>query len=123
MVWERRQAADQVLAVTARRAPRPLGPAIEALAARLAPATLLAEVQRVWEAAAGAAIAAEAQPQSERDGTVTLLCSSAVWMQEIDLMGPALVAELNRALGAERVGAVRCVATDRRRQPPPRRRS
>jgi predicted nucleic acid-binding Zn ribbon protein len=104
--------------MTARRAPRPLGPAIEALAARLAPATLLAEVQRVWEAAAGAAIAAEAHPQSERDGTVTLLCSSAVWMQEIDLMGPALVAELNGALGAERVRAVRCVATDRRHGPP-----
>ena len=103
--------------MTARRGPRPLGPAIEALAARLAPATLLAEVQRVWEASAGAAIAAEAGPVSERDGTVTLRCSSAVWMQEIDLMGPALVAELNRALGAERVCAVHCVATDRRASP------
>jgi predicted nucleic acid-binding Zn ribbon protein len=98
-----------------RRAPRPLAPAVEALAARLAPATLLADVQRVWEAAAGAAIAAEAHPVAEREGTLTLRCSSAVWMQEIDLMGPALVAALNRALGSERVRAVRCVATDRRR--------
>ena len=106
--------------MTARRAPRPLGPAGEALAARLAPATLLAEVQRVWEPTSGPAIAAAAHPVSERDGTVTLRCSSAVWMQEIDLMGPALVAELNRALGGERVRAVRCVATDRRR-PVPRR--
>jgi predicted nucleic acid-binding Zn ribbon protein len=99
-----------------RLAPRPLGPAVEALAARLAPATPLADVQRVWEAAAGPAIAAEAHPVAERDGTVTLRCTSAVWMQEIALMGPVLVAELNRALGGERVRAVRCTAADRRRR-------
>jgi predicted nucleic acid-binding Zn ribbon protein len=98
-----------------RPAPRPLSLAVEALAARLAPATLLADVQRVWEAAAGPAIAREASPLSEREGTVTLLCSSAVWMQEIDLMGPAIVAALNRELGVERVGGVRCVATAGRR--------
>ena len=98
-----------------RPAPRPLSLAVEALAARLAPATLLADVQRVWGAAAGPAIAGEASPLSEREGTVTLLCSSAVWMQEIDLMGPAIVAAVNRELGAERVVAVRCVATAGRR--------
>lgn len=102
--------------MTTRRAPRPLATAAEALAARLAPATLLAAVQRVWEQAAGPAIAAEARPVSEREGTLTLRCSSAVWMQEIDLMGPALVAQINRELGSERVRAVRCVAGDRRRR-------
>jgi predicted nucleic acid-binding Zn ribbon protein len=100
-----------------RRAPRPLGIAVDALAQRLAPATLLADVQRVWDAAAGLGIASEAQPLSERDGTVTVLCSSAVWMQEIDLMGPVLVDALNDALGSERVKAVRCVATAGRRGP------
>jgi predicted nucleic acid-binding Zn ribbon protein len=99
-----------------RRAPRPAGFAVEALAHRLAPATLLADVQRVWDAAAGAGIAREAQPIGERDGTVTLLCSSAVWMQEIDLMGPVLVDALNAALGVDRVLAVRCVATAGRRR-------
>ena len=99
-----------------RRAPRPVGPAVEALAQRLAPATLLADVQRVWVAAAGPAIAREAEPVSERAGTVTLLCSSAVWMQEIDLMGPVLVDALNEALGDDRVQAVRCVATAGRRR-------
>ncbi|MDP2711108.1 MAG: DUF721 domain-containing protein [Solirubrobacteraceae bacterium] len=94
-----------------RRAPRPLSTAVEALTQRLAPATLLADVQRVWPQAAGAAIAAEAQPLSERDGTLTVLCSSAVWMQEIDLMGPVLVDALNALLGADRVRTVRCVAT------------
>jgi predicted nucleic acid-binding Zn ribbon protein len=99
-----------------RRAPRPVGTAVQALARRLAPATLLSDVQRVWEQAAGPAIAAEAQPTSEREGTVTLLCSSAVWMQEIDLMGPVLVDALNDALGSERVCRVRCVATTGRRR-------
>jgi predicted nucleic acid-binding Zn ribbon protein len=98
-----------------RNAPRPLSLAVDALAARLAPATLLADVQRVWEAAAGPGIAREASPISEREGAVTLLCSSAVWMHEIDLMGPVLVAGLNRELGSERVLGVRCVATAGRR--------
>lgn len=100
-----------------RRAPRPLAIALEALTGRLAPATLLGDVQRVWEQAAGPAIAREAVPVAERSGTVTLQCSSAVWMQEIDLMGADLVAQLNALLGAERVRAVRCVATTGRRQP------
>jgi predicted nucleic acid-binding Zn ribbon protein len=103
-----------------RRAPRPLALAIEALTTRLAPATLLGDVQRVWEQAAGPAIAAEANPVSERAGTVTLQCSSAVWMQEIALMGPGLVEALNGLLGTDRVIAVRCVATTGRRGPPRR---
>jgi predicted nucleic acid-binding Zn ribbon protein len=78
--------------------------------------TLLADVQRVWEQAAGPAIAEAATPVSEREATVTVLCSSAVWMQEIDLMGPVLVDALNAALGSDRVRAVRCVATARRRR-------
>jgi predicted nucleic acid-binding Zn ribbon protein len=101
-----------------RRAPRPLGSALDALTGRLAPATLLGDVQRVWEQAAGAAIAREAAPVSERAGIVTLECSSAVWMQEIDLMGPQLAAQVNALLGGERVTRLRCVATTGRRGPP-----
>ena len=101
-----------------RRAPRPLAIAIEALTGRLAPATLLGDVQRVWEQAAGPAIAREAAPVAERGGTVTLECSSAVWMAEIDLMGPTLIDQLNARLGSERVSGVRCVATTGRRGPP-----
>jgi predicted nucleic acid-binding Zn ribbon protein len=99
-----------------RRAPRPISEALGQLTQRLAPVTLLADVQRVWEQAAGPGIAQAAQPVSERDGTITVLCASAVWMQEIDLMGPVLVDALNDALGAERVRAVRCVATAGRRR-------
>ena len=92
--------------VTRRRAPRPVGVAIEELTQRLAPATLLADVQRVWEQAAGAAMAAEAQPdlRARRDR------HAAVLVGRLDARdrphGPLLVDALNGALGADRVCAV-----------------
>jgi predicted nucleic acid-binding Zn ribbon protein len=93
-----------------RKGPRPAAMAIADLAGRLAPATVLAEVQRVWPAVAGEAIAAEATPTAERAGTLTITCRSAVWAQELDLMGPDLVGRLNEALGRDLVTALRCSA-------------
>ncbi len=97
-----------------RRAPQPLAAAVEALAARLAPQTPLAAVQRVWPEVAGAAVAAEAEPVSERGGVVTIACRSAVWAQELTLLGPDLVRRLNDALGGPRVSELRCTAAPRR---------
>jgi predicted nucleic acid-binding Zn ribbon protein len=98
-----------------RRAPRPAATAVEALAHRLRPATPLGAVQAAWEAAVGSAIAREARPVGERAGTVTVACSSSVWAQEVQLLGPALVEALNRELGAPRVQALSCGAgVDRR---------
>jgi predicted nucleic acid-binding Zn ribbon protein len=91
-----------------RREPRPAGPAVQALADRLAPLTLLADVQRVWEQAVGELVAAQAEPTAEHDGVLVVTCSSAVWAQELDLMAPDLIAQLNRLLRAERVSALRC---------------
>jgi predicted nucleic acid-binding Zn ribbon protein len=91
-----------------RREPRPLGPAIAALADQLAPPTTLAEVQRAWPAAVGEAIAAEAHPTAEREGVLTVTCSSAAWAQELDLMGPEIVGRLNGALGRDLVRSLRC---------------
>jgi len=94
-----------------------LSVALEMLTARLAPATLLGEVQRVWEVAAGAQIAQQATPVSEHEGRVTLQCTSATWMQEIDLMGPVLVEQLNELLGGDRVTSVRATMSGRRAPP------
>lgn len=91
-----------------RRAPRPAGTAIGSLADRLAPPTLLADVQRIWPAVVGEVVAAEAQPTGDRGGTLTVTCRSAVWAQELDLMGPDVVARLNAALRREAVVALRC---------------
>src|SRR4051812_14416160 len=60
-----------------------------------APDTLLARVQALWPEVAGAAIAAESAPASEREGTITIECSGAVWAQELTLLEGDLLARLN----------------------------
>jgi predicted nucleic acid-binding Zn ribbon protein len=97
-----------------RRAPRPLALALAPLREALAPATLLADVQRVWADVAGPAIAREATPTAARGGVITLVCSASVWAQELDLMGPQIVARLNAAIGTGGVERLRCVTTARR---------
>lgn len=91
-----------------RRSAVPLAVAVEALAGRVAPPTLLADVQRAWPRVAGAAMAAQAEPVAEREGRITLVCSSSVWAHELELLGPGLVDGLNEALGARRVTGLRC---------------
>jgi len=87
-----------------------MGHAFGELADELAPATLLAQVQRVWPATVGEAIAAEAQPTAERGGVVTVSCSASVWAQELDLMAPQIIARLNSGLADGQVQRLRCVA-------------
>jgi predicted nucleic acid-binding Zn ribbon protein len=91
-----------------RVAPRSLSAALEGLTSALAPATTLARVQEVWERAAGPAVAAAARPASERDGVLTLICASAVWAQELDLMASELVPRLNAELAGEEIRELRC---------------
>src|SRR5207248_4507005 len=113
------------LARVRRTAPRRLGLALAGVSERLAPATTLAQVQARWPETVGAAIAAEAEPVSERDGLVTVACRSAVWAQELDLLGPEVVMRLNESLsGGGRGGPVRglrAVVADPRRGPRRRR--
>ena len=70
-----------------RVAPRPLARALEGALRRAEPPTLLARVQASWAAAAGPGLAAAATPVSEREGVVTVACESAVWAQELELLG------------------------------------
>jgi predicted nucleic acid-binding Zn ribbon protein len=91
-----------------RIAPRPLASALEALTATIAPATTLARVQEIWEAAAGPAIASSARPTAERGGVLTVTCGAAVWAQELDLMASELIEKLNAALGEDAIRELRC---------------
>lgn len=91
-----------------RRAPRPFSFAVEGLTATIAPRTPLARVQEVWQSAAGEAVAQAAQPTAERSGVLTVVCSAAVWAQELTLMGGELVGRLNAALGEDLVHELRC---------------
>jgi predicted nucleic acid-binding Zn ribbon protein len=87
-----------------------MGLAMAALTDRLAPRTTLADVQRVWPDVVGATVAREATPTAERAGVLTVTCRSSVWAQELDLLGPELVAKVNAALGAAPITALRCQA-------------
>lgn len=93
-----------------RRSPRPLAFALDELRDELAPQTLLADAQRAWPEAVGAAVAAEAQPAAERNGVLTISCSASVWAQELDLMGPAIVERLNGRLRGGQISRLRCIA-------------
>jgi predicted nucleic acid-binding Zn ribbon protein len=100
-----------------RRAPRPLAEALGPLQQALAPATLLAEAQRVWAEVAGPAIARQASPVAARGGVLTIACSASVWAQELDLMAPLLIERLNAALGGGEVQRLRCLTGDSGRAP------
>ena len=90
-----------------RRGPRPVGFALDRLTRAIAPATLLAEIQRAWPQAAGDAFASAAEPVAERDGIVTVACASAVWAQELDLLSERVVEALNEAIGRPAVRRLR----------------
>jgi len=92
-----------------RLAPRALSNALEGVVRDVAPATLLARVQGVWNEVAGPRLAAAAAPVSERDGVVTVACESGVWAQELDLLAPDLLSGLEGALGARAVTRLRFV--------------
>jgi hypothetical protein len=93
-----------------RAAPRPVGAALDGITAALAPATLLAEVQRAWPDAAGEAFAGASEPVSERGGVVVVACTSAVWAQELDLLSERVIARLNDVLGRPAVRRLRAQA-------------
>jgi predicted nucleic acid-binding Zn ribbon protein len=96
-----------------RRSPRPVGIALDRMLGSLAPATVLAEVQRAWPEAAGPAFASRSEPVSEQAGVVRVACSSSVWAQELDLMSEGVLAALNERLGRPVVKRLRCEVSAR----------
>lgn len=93
-----------------RRGPRPLAPTLDALAGALQPPTVLAAVQRIWAVAVGEQLAVYASPTAERGGVLTVSCEDSTWAQELDLMSPQILAELNARLGDGTLERLRCTA-------------
>jgi hypothetical protein len=89
-----------------RGSPRPFAPALQGVADAVMPATVLAEVQRVWPDVVGPAFA-RSVPHSERAGEVVVRCGSGVLANELDLLGPHAVEAVNRALGRPAITRVR----------------
>jgi predicted nucleic acid-binding Zn ribbon protein len=75
---------------------------------RLGPATTLAEVQEVWSEVVGGAIAGEAAPVAEHAGVLTIQCSASVWAEELALLAPALLEQLNSRLTRGSITRLRC---------------
>jgi predicted nucleic acid-binding Zn ribbon protein len=94
-----------------RKGPRPVALALDGFTGELAPATLIAAVQRAWPEAAGERFAPHSEPVSERDGVVVVACDEAVWAHELDLMSELVVARLNSVLGRPAVRRLRARAT------------
>jgi predicted nucleic acid-binding Zn ribbon protein len=92
-----------------RLAPRPIGRALADALPEARPAGLLAEVQSAWPGVAGAALAASTTPVSERAGTVTVACESAVWAQELELLGADLARRLDESVSGGRVERLRFI--------------
>jgi predicted nucleic acid-binding Zn ribbon protein len=90
-----------------RRAPRPLALALAELVPALVPATPLARVQAVWEAAVGSAIANHCVPVAARAGVLHVACDESVWSAEVELMGPELVARVAAASGCDEIASLR----------------
>ena len=84
-----------------RLAPRALSVALEGVVRGAQPTTVLARVQAVWADVAGPGLAGSATPVSERYGVVTVACESAVWAQELELLGPDLLTRFGDALACE----------------------
>ncbi len=81
-----------------RRSPRPISAALAETMRDAAPATPLAAIQAAWKDAVGERIAAQARPVAERDGILTVSCSSASWAQELDLLSGDLLERLRETV-------------------------
>jgi predicted nucleic acid-binding Zn ribbon protein len=92
-----------------RPAPRPLSDALARALPDARPPGLLAEVQSAWPEIAGAALAEAATPVGQHEGVVTVGCESAVWAQELELLGPDLLTRLNARLEQGEVARLRFV--------------
>ncbi len=97
-----------------RRAPRPASAALRAVRDSAAPQTPLGIAQARWDDIVGPAIAAAATPVAERRGELVVSCESSVWVQELDLMAPTILARLQAEPGGEGVQSLRFELATRR---------
>lgn len=81
---------------------------------------------QVWDQVVGPQIARRARPIRIRDGVLEVRVDQPVWMQQLQLLKPRILARLNEALGKEllrdlflRRGAIDQAPTQAAIEPPP----
>jgi predicted nucleic acid-binding Zn ribbon protein len=97
--------------VTARRPPTGIASLLDECLDRASGQRGAAAIWRVWDDAVGPQIARRAQPVRLRGRTLVVAVSSAPWMQELQLLKPTVLAELNRRLPRPLVGDLYFVLT------------
>jgi predicted nucleic acid-binding Zn ribbon protein len=92
------------------RKPMAVGEVLERFLARSGLATRLKQAQIIpeWAALVGPQIAAVTQPESVAlDGTLFVRVATSPWMNELQLMAPAIMARINAGRGAGRIRTIR----------------
>ena len=89
------------------RGPRKIGLAVRAAGEQVAPKTPLARIQSEWASVTGREVARECVPTAEKEGVITVVCSSSVWASELDLRQSEVVERL-REKGVEGIRSLRC---------------
>ena len=84
--------------MTRRRNPVQLAEALGDFTRDAQPATLLAEVQRVWGGAVGEMIAKWGTPVSENAGVVTIECDDSMVAGELNMMKETILEQLRAEL-------------------------
>lgn len=79
--------------------PKPIGETLGSFRTEIAPETVLAAVQGVWDGVVGDRIAAVTDVVEERENTITVECSNPVWADELELMAPRIMTRLREELG------------------------
>lgn len=84
------------------RQPAAAGALLENLVQGLGIAGRLQQYQawQVWDAVVGPQVAAHARPSRIRDGVLEVRVDQAVWMQQLQLLKPKILAALEQRLGA-----------------------
>ncbi len=61
------------------------------------------KIWQIWDAVVGTQIALQARPVNFREGILTVVVSSAPWMQQLNFMKKGIVEKINVTLGEELV--------------------
>lgn len=81
-------------------------------AAGLSTASDVWQLAEIWSTALGPQIAARANPVRLVRGELVVAVAEAVWRQELQLLAPQIIAQLNQAIGRDVVQRIRLVGGD-----------
>jgi predicted nucleic acid-binding Zn ribbon protein len=64
---------------------------------------VVAELDAVWLKAVGSGVATHARPDAIKGGKLTVIVDSSAWMNQLSMLSPRIIEQVNEALGREEV--------------------